>query len=1005
MLVAVCFFLSGAAALVLQVLWTRMLGHVFGAAALAVSTTLTAFMMGLALGAFIGGRWAPKLKQPLVVFALLETSVGLYGLLVPGLLDLMPAVQRFIGIELGIGFIGYSLLRFVIVTSILILPTTAMGATLPVLAEGVVKRGPEIASRVGRLYAANTFGAVVGALVAGFVLIPELGIERTVLLAAGIDLFVAALVLLLFRLGGGTRILLRERRHQSADEILLELEPVVPEDVTPAAAQVSLVAFLISGAAAMMLEVLWTRAVGVVIGASTYAFTLILGTFLVGLASGAYFMSRRIDRMRNPVLVLAYVQLAVGVFAAVGSVLVDQLPHWLHAAAVARQASFGSIYVRSFFIASAVMLPATLALGAVMPLVVRILSPEGKEHAGPVVARAYTVNTIGAIAGSFLAGFVVLPVIGVERGLKLASVLSLCVAVMLAVVRRPRPRALLAVASLATVGIFLLPSWNVGSWTAGMFRYYLARHVYKRGFEFSGKVVYHRDGLASTVTVETDDDEKGFSLKVNGKVDASDARDMPTQVLSGLLPILVAPSAEEVLVIGYGSGVTSGAVLRSQAVKKLVLVELEEAVYEAANRFFAHVNRKPPEDPRFKAVIDDGRNYLLAREEKFDVIISEPSNPWMTGAASLFTEDFFRIIQKRLNPGGVYLQWLQLYELSPRSIQTLYRTVTHVFPHVMVFSPSPRSNDTLVLAAESPIQLQRAVLEKLFEDPKIRTELQRADVHLPEDFFGLFLAGEDEAKRLSGAGPLNTDDNAFIEFAAPRELLEFSEKDAELPEIEEMEGERLSRSPRHFVGFDFEDPVFLARATYRLTRQGRLKDAERFEARAREKLGTARLIEAVRGAVLDQLELSAWLRGRLLEDDAESVVVADETTKNDEVYKRAVATMVGGDDRQALRVVDEPKDFEKRGSAHRLLYAYLTYLRGRRYDAEYLMEGVLEDEAFVAENPAALYYAGRIQLDLGRYARAVDYLEDFRRGEAERAQRLAQEAEDAHHSPEEAAAP
>jgi spermidine synthase len=979
MLVALCFFLSGAAALVLQVLWTRMLGHVFGATALAVSTTLTAFMMGLALGAFIGGRWAPKLKRPLLVFAVLETAVGLYGLLVPSLLGQMPAVQRFIGIELGIGFIGYSLLRFVIVTAILILPTTAMGATLPVLAEGVVKRGPEIASRVGRLYAANTFGAVVGAVVAGFVLIPDLGIEVTVRLAAGIDLFVALLVLLLYKLGGGSRILLYEREKRSADDILLELEPIRPEDVTPAAARVSLVAFMVSGASAMMLEVLWTRAVGVVIGASTYAFTLILGTFLVGLASGAYAMSKQIDRLRHPVLTLAYVQLAVGIFAAFGSVLVDQLPHWLHSAAIAKEASFGSIYVRSFFLSSAVMLPATLALGAVMPLVVRILSPEGREHAGAIVARAYTVNTVGAILGSFLAGFFILPLIGVERGLKLAALLSISVAIMLAIVRSPRPKGLMAAACVAGAVIFALPSWNVGTWTAGMFRYYLARSVYKRGFEFSGKVAYHRDGLASTVTVETDDEGTGYSLKVNGKVDASDAGDMPTQVLSGLLPVLVAPESEDVLVIGYGSGVTSGSVLRSAQVKKLVLVELEEAVYEAANRFFSHVNRKPPSDPRFRAVIDDGRNYLLAREDRFDIIISEPSNPWMTGAASLFTEDFFRIIQKRLAPGGVYLQWLQLYELSPRSIRTLYRTVTAVFPHVVVFSPSPRSNDTLVLAAESPIALRRAVLERLFEDPKLRTELQRADVHVPEDFFGLFIAGEEEAKRLAGAGPLNTDDNAFIEFAAPRELLEFSEKDAELPEIEEMEGARLSRSQRHFTGFDFEDPVFLAKTAYRLTRQGRLKDAEAFESRSRARLDAAELQEAVRAAVLDQLDLTAWLRTRLAEDDVESVVIANEETKKDAVYKRAVATMVDGDETQALRVVDQPKDFEKRSPAHRLLYAYLTYMKGRRYDAEHLIEGVLEDEVFSAENPVAYYYAARIQQDLGRYARAVDLLEDFRR--------------------------
>jgi spermidine synthase len=389
LLVSLCFFLSGAAALILQVLWTRMLGHVFGATALAVSTTLTAFMGGLALGAYLGGKRAPKLKLPLLAFAVLETSVGLYGLLVPSLLDLLPYVQRAIGDSIGTSFLGYSLLRFLLVALVLLLPTTAMGATLPILAEGVEKTGRDVASKVGELYAANTFGAMFGAFLGGFVLIPGLGLRSTMLVAAAIDLLVALVVLLLWRLARGERLLLTAARMETPDAVLALREAVEVEAVTPRSQKMALFVFAASGGAAMALEVLWTRAVSVVIGASTYAFTLILCTFLIGLSAGAAWMTRRIDRVKNPILGLAWAEVAVGLCAVLGTIFVDKLPLVLHAAARSSDATMGSIYVANFFISALVMLPATVALGTVMPLVVRILAPQGsitraRSSAGPI---------------------------------------------------------------------------------------------------------------------------------------------------------------------------------------------------------------------------------------------------------------------------------------------------------------------------------------------------------------------------------------------------------------------------------------------------------------------------------------------------------------------------------------------------------------------------------------------------------------------------------------------
>ncbi|MCC7386825.1 MAG: fused MFS/spermidine synthase [Deltaproteobacteria bacterium] len=970
MLVSVCFFLSGAAALILQVLWTRMLGHVFGATALAVSTTLTAFMGGLALGAHLAGRIAPRLKRPLLTFALLETGVGLYGLLVPSLLALMPAVQRWMGIGLGTHFIAYSLVRFVIVTLILIVPTTAMGATLPILAEGVVKTGKDVASKVGELFAANTFGAVAGAFSAGFVLIPTFGITVTVRIAAAIDLLVAIAVVSLWRIARGERLLLAAARLDTPDAVLAMLEPAPAQDVTPRTQRAALLAFALSGGAAMSLEVLWTRAIGVVIGASTHAFTLILCTFLVGLSVGAAWMTRRIDRVTDPVRKLAWVQVAVGVLAMLGTVLVDRMPHLLAAAARSRDVTMSFIYFSNFAIAALVMLPAALALGTVMPLVVRILAPEGADHAGPIVAKAYTLNTLGAIVGSFAGGFVLLPMLGVEHGLALAAAINLAVGALLALARPERVWRAPIVAAIAGVTLLLLPKWDVPSWTAGMFRFYLPRNVYTAGWEWKGKLLYHRDGIASTVTVEGAEDGDGVSLKVNGKVDASDYGDMPTQILSGLLPILAHPQAERVLVIGFGSGVTSGAVLEAP-VKSLDLVEIESAVLEASRQYFAHVNHDPFEDPRFRAIVDDGRNYLLSRDQLYDVIISEPSNPWMSGAASLFTADFFRIARARLAGEGVFLQWLQLYELAPENIQTLFSTFRSVFPYVAVFSPSARSNDTLVLGGNQPIRLDRGRIAAALEDPRLGPELHRAEIYAPEDFLGLFLAGQGEVDELVKDGRINTDDNARIEFAAPRDLLEYAQRDARLRYLERTEGQRLDLGPPHFSGFDFESNLGLLSFAERLTRQGRLDDAKV-------------AIDRIKASSLPLDLVASWRLGRVQEilarfdeADQETVVVADERSKRDPDYALAVQQMLAGDEHAAIRTLDAAKDFEKRGPAQRFLYAYLSYRVERTFDAEWLIQEVLDDEAFVKEVPSVLYYAARIQTDRGRYDRAYSWYVRF----------------------------
>lgn len=958
--VALCFFLSGAAALILQVLWTRMLGHVFGATALAVSTTLTVFMAGLALGSHFGGKYAHRLKRPLVAFAALETAVGAYGLLVPSLFEMLPSLQRAVGLELG--FWGYALFRFVMVALILALPTTAMGATLPILAQGVVKRSDEMASRVGALYAANTFGAVLGAFVAGFVLIPDYGITTTVYLAAAIDLFVAVLVLLLFTVGG-SKLLLTRVRAQPADELLDEFEhDQAPLPPTPARVQnVTLFVFAASGAAAMAMEVLWSRAVGVVIGASTYSFTLILTTFLVGLASGAAITSAYVERLKSPVRVLAWVEIAVGATALLASALIDRAPFWLLEAAQGPGITMDGIYRTNFFIAAAITFPSTLALGAVMPLVVRVLAPRGEGEAGAIVGRAYAVNTLGAIVGSFAGGFLILPLLGVEYGLLACALGSVALGVGLAVSSGVQPKRFVIAGALAVAFVMVLPRWDVRRWTAGMFRMYLARTVYDEGWEPYGKVIYHRDGVVTTVTVEQQDDGVGVSLKVNGKVDASDIGDMPTQILSGLLPYLLHEGPKDTLVIGYGSGVTPGAVLQAP-VDTVRVAEIEDAVYEAANTHFSHVNHAPHTHERCELHVDDGRNFLLTRDDTYDIIISEPSNPWMSGAASLFTQDFFEIAKGRLREGGVFLQWLQLYELAPKNIHALVRTFHSVFPYVLIFTPDPTSNDTFLIGAEHPLKLSRARIQASLDNEVLAKELLRAKVDHPDDFFGLFMLGTDEVGPFVGPGPINTDDNALIEYAAPKDLLTYAVRDAAVPFIEAARGQRLQMTKKYFEGWS-RSPEDLGRLGYALLQQGRLQDARAFAEEARA--GGHRTDRLLR--LVEYVD----------EQDDEPVVIANPETKNDELYAKVVFDMTEGDDRNALARLDEVEKSEDRSLAHRFLYAYLCYREGRLGDAEYLIREVMKDDLFVAQHPTTLYYAGRIAMYSGRFGEGLAFLERF----------------------------
>jgi spermidine synthase len=784
--ILLCFFASGMSSLVYQVVWVRELVLVFGATTFAVSTVLTSFMGGLALGSYYFGRRSETVARPLRLYGLLEIGIGLYGLAVPFIFAALPTVYHSFWRSLQLPFFTLSIVRFVFATLVLIVPTALMGATLPVLASFYARDSVRIGLRVGALYALNTFGAVLGAAATGFVLIPAVGMNATTTTAAAINILLGVVALTLSR-----RIEVRRSLDEGAPE-LADGPPVSPKSVRSLDKEASrrqiatvIAGFAVSGFVALSYEVIWSRVLSLIIGSSVYAFSIMLTTFLIGLAGGAAIAARLVDRIRRPVQTFALIEVGIGVTSLIGAYLFDDLPYvfvqlyrWVDSSA------FGLLLFARFLIASFVIIVPTLLLGSLFPLVVRIISSGKLSRAtGRTVGDAYAANTVGAIAGSFASGFILIPWLGLLGSMRLCVALNFVVAGITFVAcgyqrgegRGQRRRITTAFGAASSVlliitAVVIEPPWDPEIMSSAVYRYapsltdksrqQLSDYL-KHG---QGETIFYKEGITATVAVQQQGG--GRVLKVNGKPEASTAGDMPTQILIGTLPLLVRERTDDVLLIGLGSGVTLGSV-EQFPVKRVTCVELEPAVIEASHRF-EDVNNHPLDDPRLRLVSNDGRNFIYTTDEKFDVIVSEPSNPWVTGVANLFTLEYFKRGAERLKEDGLFSQWLQIYEMAPEDVRTLIATFREAFPQVYLFRGA--EGDLMLLGAKGERRLDLSVLRSHFDDPKIGADLKRIGAARASDIISRFYLGPAEVTNLSAGAKLNTDDNALIEFNAPRRV-------------------------------------------------------------------------------------------------------------------------------------------------------------------------------------------------------------------------------------------
>ena len=828
-LLYLAFFLSGAAGLMYEAIWSRYLGLFVGHSAYAQIIVLVIFLGGMSLGAILVGRRAERFRAPLLWYAGVELVVGLiaivfhdtYGAFTTWAYDtLIPAVPA------GAAVIAVKW----IVAGLLVLPQSILlGTTFPFMSAGVVRRGGLAGHTISLLYFSNSLGAAVGVLVAGFWMLAAAGLPGTLLFAGIVNIVVALVVGVVARrsspvpverapvppmrqhapLGGEMMTADRDREtmmdsggapragtSQSAtartatspasttpasttvvSTTVASATPVAPAG-DPALARMLLIVAFGTAAASFIYEIAWIRMLSLVLGSATHAFELMLSAFILGLALGALQVRRHADHFRRPLLALGVVQWVMGALA------VATLPVYLWTfrataglveALDATDAGYTAFTIARYGLSLLVMLPATFCAGMTLPLITRTLMVSGSGERA--IGTVYGVNTLGSIIGAALAGLVLMPALGLKTMLVAGALVDMALGIWLvarsgavaadtpaasesparARVRRAlgaegaRARPLAAAAIAATVVLVAGTAWSASFdphvLTSGVFRFGIIRD------DSRDTILFYRDGRTATVSVRQSRVSGDVTIATNGKPDASLALDwlrpvpagrrrslggdQPTQMLLPLVTLAHGSGARTAAVIGQGSGISSHFLLGSPRLESLVTIDIEPEMIRGS-RFFHPANRRVFDDPRSVFAIDDAKSYFAAHRARYDLILSEPSNPWVSGVSGLFTTEFYARVRNHLTDDGVFGQWLHLYEIDDGLVLSVIAAVHENFPSYEMYLVA--SSDLLIVASNRP-ELPPARWEEVTRFPGVQEDLRHLAPITASDFDALRVAG------------------------------------------------------------------------------------------------------------------------------------------------------------------------------------------------------------------------------------------------------------------------
>jgi predicted membrane-bound spermidine synthase len=759
-MILLLFFCSGATALVYEVVWSKYLSLMFGSTIYAQTIVLAVFMGGLALGNLLIGKRADLLKAPLSGYGRLEVIIGLYAFCFSWLYQAVDLLF----VALGSRLLDHSgwllLLKAALSVTLLLLPTVLMGGTLPLLAAWLQRQSADAGRWSARFYSTNSLGAVAGAWFAGFILVRTMGLVSTLQMTALANVLIGLTAIGISRRDLGRPVATSGQTAHSAVGQTSKL----PLWVTLLVA--------LTGGVSMGLEILASRSLTLIFGASLQAFAIVLMAFIlgIGLGSGAV-ASPRLKRWQSENLIIVLLLVAAGVVGALVLGIEQWVEMYRYVLTGLGRTSMGYRFyqlIAAGFSLVILGVPAGL-IGAILPLAIRLVAREG-DDLGNRVGRLLTWNTVGAVAGVLLTGFILMPTAGVRNAFNLLAI-GLCVAVA---VFAWNIRRLAFVAASATLACALILSCVIGGtgW----------RYVLSSGIFRDRETVVNRDAMAkrkatvklllyedapdATVTVEEFPSEGGLpelGLRISGKPEASNHGDLSTQLLLGHLPMLARPGGKDVFCFGLGSGITAGAVLL-HPIESLTIGENCAPVLRAA-RFFSPWNGGVLTNALTHIRLEDARTILKLSRQKYDAIISEPSNPWFASIGSVFSREFYSLAAARLKPGGIMVQWFHLYEMHDGIANLVFRTFQSVFPFIEIWDTN--GGDIILLGSDRPWNCSLDALRQGYGREAVRRDLERIGLGTPESLLARQLASQRTAFAIAGDGPVQSDVFPVLEYAAP----------------------------------------------------------------------------------------------------------------------------------------------------------------------------------------------------------------------------------------------
>ena len=676
------FALSGFSGLIYESIWTHYLKLFLGHAAYAQTLVLAIFMGGMALGSWICSSYSGRWKNLFLGYAVAEGIIGLFALVFHNAFDQITQLSYTVilprlGTPMAVNTFKWTM------STLMILPQSILlGMTFPLMSAAILRVSPQNpGGSISMLYFTNSIGAVFGVLASGFMLIGLIGLPGTIRVAGLINVTLAVVVWLL-------------TRDKQAGRFQVEPDRSAGSRSGVGWRRLFLAASLITGTASFIYEIGWIRMLSLVLGSSTHAFELMLSAFILGLAFGGLWIKRRIDSISNTVLFLAVVQVVMGILALSTLPLYGNtfgVMQWILRTLDKTDAGYAVFNISSHAMALIVMLPTTFCAGTTLPLITYSLIKQGDGERS--IGAVYAANTVGAIIGVFFAIHIGMPLLGLKGLIILGACLDIGLGLILAWSIAIKPYGIRQPVVLSAVSISAIV---LTLFLVKMDPYKMASGVYREGKLLSSKdteIIYQKDGKTATISVSVNPGI--MSIRTNGKVDAGinidpemeAAPDEITMVVSGAIPMAINPQAKTAANIGFGSGLTTHTLLTNRHLERVDTIEIEKAMVEAARNFGDRV-KLAYTDPRSKIYIDDAKTFFSSHNKKYDIIISEPSNPWVSGVAGLFSEEFYRLINRHLTEDGLFVQWIQVYEIDLDLMATVFKAISSNFSDFAVYAPS-----------------------------------------------------------------------------------------------------------------------------------------------------------------------------------------------------------------------------------------------------------------------------------------------------------------------------